>query len=296
MFSRSPVIAPPFISAAVLAALAAAALLALPVSGQALAGADLFKANCGGCHELPDPEQMPRAREEWERLVKQMIERGATLNPREARAVVDYLDGFNRAARRIQWNRQPAASHTLRLSDTDARIWDKWVDLVTGGDARIEWQVRPASPGSALLQPERAPASLEIPLFVDNSGTFSDGSLQARLQLTGGSATGGGGILFGFRDPQNFFGIRMSSRDLILFEVRSGQRALLGRTPMAIPLKQWHDLRATISARQLTVTLDEKPLANLSRQLDQYRGGLTGLLVQGEASAAFETWSVSVKP
>jgi len=271
----------------------AASLPAQRASGQALAGADLFKANCGGCHELPDPEETPRERGEWQRLVRQMIERGATLDAREAKSVVDYLDSFNKTARSIRWSREPAASHRLAVASLTA-LGENWVDIVAGGDARIPWKLT-AQPSGKLLQPNRTGTGREIPLLIDNSGLITNGLISSRIQLLSAAGTGGGGIVFGFKDAQNFYGARLGGRDIILYEVKNGQRALLGRVRFATPEKQWRTLSVALTGELVKVSLDGKELTALTQQLKDYKGGLAGMQVQGGGAAGFDSWSVEVR-
>jgi hypothetical protein len=88
---------------------------ALPARGQALSGFDLYRGNCGGCHELYDPENPHRTRDEWQTILTRMVKsRGATLDKQEMAAVLTYLDSFNRAPREIRWVETPAASRRRR--------------------------------------------------------------------------------------------------------------------------------------------------------------------------------------
>src|SRR5690349_7456464 len=75
-------------------ALGAAALLTAlarsprPAQAQTLSGFDVFRSNCGGCHDLPDPEEPKRSRQQWDEILTRMVKvRGATLSPREFTAV-----------------------------------------------------------------------------------------------------------------------------------------------------------------------------------------------------------------
>src|SRR3954465_9712576 len=75
-----------------------------PAHAQVLSGFDLFRTNCEGCHELPDPEDTKHSRKDWEAILTRMVkQRGATLNDREFQAVLNYVDSFNRPKREIQW-------------------------------------------------------------------------------------------------------------------------------------------------------------------------------------------------
>src|SRR5688572_33453037 len=76
---------------------------------QALSGLDIYRSNCDGCHELYDPENPKRTRQQWETILTRMVKvRGATLNQQEFATVLNYVDSFNRPRREIQWIETPA--------------------------------------------------------------------------------------------------------------------------------------------------------------------------------------------
>src|SRR5262245_31971253 len=117
------------------------ALSARPARAQILSGLDLFRSNCDGCHELPEPEEPKRTRKEWETILVRMVkQRGATLNDKEHLAVLNYLDSFNRPRREIQWVEGPAKSHKTVLAAADSgKLPGEWVDLTIGADEVVPW-------------------------------------------------------------------------------------------------------------------------------------------------------------
>lgn len=272
-----------------------------PAGAQALSGQDLFRSNCEGCHPLPDPDdekyqQFKRA--DWEKVLKEMVEvRGATLNQREFTAVLNYLDSFNRPAREIHWVQTPAASHQVAPKPADAgKLPGGWVDLTVGGDELVPWAVQTDAAGkTAFFAPLREAPASQLPLLLDNSGIFRSGTLAARVQLVSGKGAAAAGIVFGYRSPQQFYGVRLSPADAILYEVRGGERALLARTPLALPLKQWHALKVDVTGKEAKVTLNGQPVPQLTRTLPAYQGGHAGLATQGDTRALFDQWQVTVK-
>lgn len=285
-------------AAALVAAGALLALLPAPAPAQALSGLDVFRSHCGGCHELYDPEDPKRPRDQWEGILNRMVKvRGATLNKQEFAAVLAYLDSFNRPRREISWVETPAKSRTAALAVADSgRLPAEWVDLTPGAEATIPWavQVDPVAK-TAYLQPLKAAGENQFPVLIDNTGLVQSGSLSTRLQVLSGTGKLGAGVVFGFRNPQSYFGVRVGPRDVVLFEVQGGQRALLARSTQGAPLKQWHALQVEIAAGAVKVSLNGKPLAELSQALAAYRGGRLGLQTQEDTVALFDRWQVTVK-
>lgn len=269
-----------------------------PAPAQALSGFDVYRTHCGGCHELYDPEDPKRTRKEWDTIVVRMIkERGATLNKQEVTAVLNYLDSFNRPPRQIRWLDQPAKSRKAALTAQDAgKLPAEWVDLTLGTDQLVPWAVQADASGKAFyLSPLKAAGENQYPALIDNTGLVEDGSASTRIQIVSGKNPVGAGILFGYRNTQAFYGVRISPRDVVLYEVNGGQRALLARAPLALPNKQWHALTVSVKGKQVTIAVNGKPLGNLTRTLNGYQGGRLGLHTQGDTVALFDQWQVEVQ-
>ena len=273
-------------------------LSARQAPAQSLSGFDVYRSNCGGCHELYDPEAPKRPRAEWDKILTRMVKvRGATLNKQEYAAVLAYLDSFNQPHREIQWTETPAKSHKAVLTAADTgKLPAEWVDVTAGAETHIPWAVQgDAAAKTAYLAPLKGAGENQFPVLVDNSGVVKDGSASVRLQVVSGKGAVGAGVVFGFRNPQAFFGVRVSPRDVVLYQLQGGERALLARTSTPVPLKQWHTLGVDLSGNTVKVNLDGKPLPDLTKQLNGYRGGRFGMNTQGDTVAMFDQWAVTVK-
>jgi hypothetical protein len=54
-------------------------------------GKDLVETRCGLCHDLERVAAIKRSNKAWPVIVANMVERGATATPDEAKAISDYL-------------------------------------------------------------------------------------------------------------------------------------------------------------------------------------------------------------
>jgi hypothetical protein len=275
-----------------------AALTARPAPAQALSGFDLYRSNCDGCHELYDPESPKRTRMEWDTIINRMIKvRGATLNPQQHQAVLNYLDSFNRPKREIKWVEAPAKSRKAVFAAADSgKLPAEWVDQVVGADTDIPWAVSvdPATK-AAFVGPLKGAGENQFPLLLDNTGLLQSGSLQARMQIVSGKGKLGAGVVFGFRNSQSYYGCRISPTDVVLYEVQGGQRALLARVPMTLENKKWHTLGVDLAGKEVKVSVDGTPQPALTRTLAAYQGGRTGVHTQGDTVALFDQWQITVK-
>ena len=109
-----------------------AALLCLTAAGLALAplaaqenepsrtltpgkGADLTSARCGICHDVTHITRGKLSRGEWQDNVRNMIERGAPIDPAEVPVIIDYLATYyNRDAEAPPPEAAPAGSDPVQ--------------------------------------------------------------------------------------------------------------------------------------------------------------------------------------
>lgn len=59
--------------------------------GPAIDGATLLQDRCADCHSPDRVKDRPQTKDQWDRIVSNMIDRGAQLNDTEKQALVDYL-------------------------------------------------------------------------------------------------------------------------------------------------------------------------------------------------------------
>ena len=85
----------PTILAIVLPAAAAITGLIVPAFAQDLPngnGRDMVQMICSGCHDLsPITDAVGFSRQDWETVVKSMIDMGATIKPEQVTVIANYL-------------------------------------------------------------------------------------------------------------------------------------------------------------------------------------------------------------
>ncbi|HYK78208.1 MAG TPA: hypothetical protein VEU95_01205 [Micropepsaceae bacterium] len=86
---------PQIAAAIVLPAAAAMTALILPALAQDLPngnGRDMVQMICSGCHDLsPIADSVGFSRQDWETVVKSMIDMGATIKPEQVSVIANYL-------------------------------------------------------------------------------------------------------------------------------------------------------------------------------------------------------------
>src|SRR5439155_20058047 len=118
---------------------------------------------------------------------------------------------------------------------------DPWITQTIGAPGESPWTLQRDPAGkSGFLLPRAGVAEGQTQILLDNSGILTAGTITTRLRIPAGKGAGGAGIVFGFRSPLSFFGLRLNpvAKELILYDVDQGERALLGRAPLALPAGQ----------------------------------------------------------
>jgi len=86
---------PKMVAAIVLPLAAAMTALILPALAQDLPngnGRDMVQMICSGCHDLsPITDSVGFSRQDWETVVKSMIDMGATIKPEQVSVIANYL-------------------------------------------------------------------------------------------------------------------------------------------------------------------------------------------------------------
>jgi hypothetical protein len=264
---------------------------------QVVSGFDVFRSNCGGCHELYDPESPVRTREQWDEILTRMVQlRGATVSKPEQAAVLSYLDSFNRPKAETVWVEAPARSHTSTLAPADlGKLPLPWVELTPGADTPVPWAAQGDPAAKALfLSPLKTVSQEQVTAIIDNSGLVENGSIKTRLQVVSGRGALGAGVVFGYVGPQSFYSARLSPSGAALFEERGGPPTLLARAEMPLPQKQWHALRVDLAGGEVKISVNGVPIPELTRALPAYRAGRLGLHTQGDTVAVFDQWEVMI--
>lgn len=121
--------------------------------------------------------------------------------------------------------------------------------------------------------------------------------LVVRIQQPADGGSGKVGVVFGMKDPQNYYAtiVDISQKMIQIVRVIEGKESVLGKAPIKSKPVEWHTLRVqrnTIISKDFVETFFDGSLA-LSVE-DQALGvGQVGMLVSGQASARFDNFNAS---
>lgn len=134
-------------------------------------------------------------------------------------------------------------------------------------------------------------------LLVAQGFQYEYPELVVRIQQPADGGAGQVGVVFGMKDPQNYYAtiVDISQKVIQVVRVIEGKESVIGRAPIKSKPVDWHTLRVqrnTIISKDFVETFFDGSLA-LSVE-DQALGvGQVGVLVLGQASARFDNFNAS---
>ncbi len=164
-----------------------------------------------------------------------------------------------------------------------------------GGSWKVEAQSAVPSAPNVLLGTSGCGGCNEI--LVAQGFQYEYPDLVVRIQQGAGHAAGQVGVVFGMKDPQNYYAtvVDLAQKVIQVVRVIDGKESVIGRAAIKAKPVEWHTLRVqrnTIISKDFVETFFDGSLA-LSVE-DQMLGvGQVGMLVRGEASARFDNFNAA---
>ncbi len=199
----------------------------------------------------------------------------------------------------------PAAEEKVRSFKFDkasvGQVPAGWTVAKTGKGEGSKWQVvaddtAPSRSGVALAQVAESPNAV-FNLCVAKDTNFKDGTLGVAFKAIKGKNDQGGGLVWRYQDPNNYYVARMNPLEdnYRVYKVVAGKRIQLG-TKENLPIKagEWHHLKVTMTGDHIQCFLDGKKM--LDAKGDAIKGaGKVGLWSKSDAQTHFDEFTVSGK-
>ncbi|MBL8797746.1 MAG: DUF1080 domain-containing protein [Planctomycetia bacterium] len=175
-----------------------------------------------------------------------------------------------------------------------------WTVAKTGTGAGSTWKVvadatAPSKSGQALAQT----AAGDKPVFnlcVLNDSSFQDGEISVAFKSIKGEVDQGGGILWRYQDPDNYYIARMNPLEdnYRVYKVVAGKRVQLATTKEEVKIKDnaWTTLKIKQAGDQIECFLDGKKF--LEAKDDALpKAGKVGLWTKADAYTHFDQLQIS---
>jgi hypothetical protein len=164
-----------------------------------------------------------------------------------------------------------------------------------------KWEIRqdqsaPTLP-YVLAQTSNDPTGNRAPLAILDRVKLRDGDVSVRLKPVGGKDNPGGGLVFRYRDENNYYLVRASTLDnsVAVFRVENGKRSpMLAGARHNIPMNAWRILKVSVKGNRFQVYVDHRRI--LQGQDSTFaQAGAVGLWTNADSITYFDDFRVYPK-
>jgi hypothetical protein len=183
-------------------------------------------------------------------------------------------------------------------NDEEGALPAEWVAAKTGDGAGSVWKVvadDSGQVGRVLAQTSAEGKSALFNLCVLKDAKAADVDLSVRIKAIGGVHDRGGGLVWRFRDANNYYVTRWNPLEdnFRVYHVVGGKRTQLATADIKLPPSQWHTVRAVERGRHIQCYLDNILLLDVMD--DALSGpGAIGLWSKADAVTWFDDLSVNI--
>jgi hypothetical protein len=184
-----------------------------------------------------------------------------------------------------------------------------WTVAMTHTGGAPKWEVLndPSAPSkpNVLAQTSSDPADGRFPLAILDKANFQNGELSVRCKAISGRGDQGAGIVWRYRDPNNYYIVRANALEdnVVLYKVQNGRRSSIAPkgTPAGtygvkhkVPSKTWNTLRVTFNGPLFTVYFNGDKLFDVEDSTFQ-GAGKVGLWTKADSVIHFDDFDVIEK-
>jgi hypothetical protein len=174
-----------------------------------------------------------------------------------------------------------------------------WTVAMTNHGSPPRWEVRQdrsaPTPPYVLAQVSNDPTDDRFPLALLNGMSLRDGEISVRLKPLSGREDQGGGVVWRYQDPNNYYLARANSfnNTVAVFRVQNGHRvAIQPGVKHDIPANSWSILKVVARGRRYQVYVDHRRI--MEGADDAFTGsGRVGLCTVADSVMYFDDFRVN---
>jgi hypothetical protein len=157
----------------------------------------------------------------------------------------------------------------------------------------LQDQTAPTKP-YVLAQVSKDPGEDRFPLAILDGMTMRDGEISVRIKPVAGKADQGGGLVWRYRDENNYYLVRANAanKSVAVFRVQNGHRtAIQPGVKHEIPANEWSILKVTARGSRFQVYVDHRRI--MEGQDSAFMGpGRVGLCTVADSVMYFDDFRV----
>jgi hypothetical protein len=184
-------------------------------------------------------------------------------------------------------------------NDEEGALPTGWVATKTGDGPGSIWKIvaddSDGKRGRVLAQTSAEGANALFNLCVLKDLRAADVDLSVRVKAVGGAHDRGGGLVWRFRDANNYYVTRWNPLEdnFRVYHVVGGKRTQLATADIKLPSTEWHSVRALHRGNQIRCYLDGSLLLEVTDDTLQGSGAV-GLWSKADAVTWFDDLSVNI--
>ena len=220
----------------------------------------------------------------------------------------------NKPKKNLGSNRALAALQTKKSVITTQKIFnfenyktgqlpEDWSQFTTGKDPETKWQIIQDQDNKVLAQLSDKHPNYHFNIAIYNNLSAKNIDLSVRFKAIKGHMDQGGGLVWRFKDPNNYYVVRTNPLEdnVVLYKVENGVRLDLplvgkGKTyGMNVGKlgQAWNHLRLVTQNELFTVYLNGKKLFEVKDESFKNKGK-TGLWTKADAVTYFDDFQIDV--
>jgi hypothetical protein len=195
------------------------------------------------------------------------------------------------------------SANALRVVNFDNAALGKtppgWSVAMTSQGRAPQWEIHldrsaPTQP-YVLAQLAADPARDRCPLAIWDGASLRDGEISVRIKPVGGREVQAGGIVWRYRDENNYYLARGNAIDqnVQVFRVENGKRVpLMAGVHHEFPANEWSILKVTVRGNRFQVYMDHRRILQVTDST--FSGtGKVGLWTVADSVTYFDDFRVS---
>lgn len=163
---------------------------------------------------------------------------------------------------------------------------------LTGKGDQPRWIVKKIenapSADNVVVQTRLDAADNRLSLLIINGVSYKDFAVFTRFRSEGGSVEQSGGLVFRYKDNNNYYVLRASvlEGNISLYKVVNGNQTQIGEKSLKVNFKEWHLLKVICKADKIQCFFNNKKVFEVSDET--FDKGSVGLWTKSDAYTFFD--------
>jgi hypothetical protein len=182
-------------------------------------------------------------------------------------------------------------------ADTPGQAPAGFTSYASGGGPAGKWVVQEMagapSGKKVVVQTDADTTDYRFPILIADQGEYADLEVSVKGQAISGKEDRAIGLVFRFRDPQNYCVCRANALEdnLNLYKLVGGRRQQIAGAKVKVPSDKWHTVQVVAQGDHIVCSFNDQKLIDVRDAT--YKQGKVGLWTKADSVTAFDDLTVS---